>query len=59
MEFFDNARWKNVAACDKRSIKRVMDIVVRVLRNTPYGVLFLAENESHVLKKSFPEKSNW
>ena len=60
MEFFDNARWKNEAACDKRSIKRIMDIVARVLRNTRYGVLFLAENElPHVLKKSFAEKSNW
>ena len=51
---------KNEAACDKLSIKRVMDIVARVLRNTRYGVLFLAENElPHVLRKNLAEKSNW
>ena len=50
---------KNEAACDKLSIKRVMDIVARVLRITRYGVLFLAENElPHVLRKNLAEKSN-
>ena len=58
--FLDNACWKNEAASDKRSIKRVMDIVARVLRKTRYGVLFSAENElPHVLRKSIAEKSNW
>ena len=34
-------------------MNRVMDIVAGVLRNTRYGVCFLAENElPHVLRKS-------
>ena len=45
MEFFDNTCWKNEAASDKRSTKRVIGIVARVLGNTCYGVCLLAENE--------------
>ena len=53
MEFFDNTCWKNEAANNKRATKRVIDIVARVLRNTRYGIRFLAENElPRVLRKS-------
>ena len=49
---------KNEAASDKRSTERVIGIVARDLRNTRYGVCFLAENElSHVLRKSLAKYS--
>ena len=49
---------KNEAASDKRSTERVIGIVARDLRNTRYGVCFLAENElPHVLRKSLTKYS--
>ena len=59
MEFFDNTCWKNEAASDERSTKRVIGIVAGALRNTRYRVCFLAENElPHVLRKSLAKKKS-
>ena len=46
----EKKKQENEAASNKRTTKRIIDIVARVLRNTRYVVLFLVENElAHVL----------
>ena len=46
----EKKKQENEAAINKRTTKRIIDIVARVLRNTRYVVLFLVENElAHVL----------